>query len=185
MFTRTLLVCACCAGLSPLGPLAAQSIASPGSTGSPGLAARTRTIIYHPRDLIALRAKVHYSTLIVLPESDDEPSGAAEAAAPPAPQPQVRIDFDGFEDRVRALPVASSNYADLQARADAVFFRTGEADHLDHLKMWSLKDQRASLVLDDVDVVWPQPGLVVGGAGGQGRRRRNIVVGEPAQWCSF
>ena len=76
MFTRTLLVFACCAGLGPAGRgfgglLGAQSTASTASPGSPGLAAHTRTIVYHARDLIALHAKVHYSTLIVLPESDD------------------------------------------------------------------------------------------------------------------
>ena len=30
-----------------------------------------RTLVYHPRDLIALRAKLHYTTLIVLPDGDD------------------------------------------------------------------------------------------------------------------
>jgi hypothetical protein len=34
--------------------------------------ARTaRTVIYHPRDLITLRAKLHYTTLIALPEGDE------------------------------------------------------------------------------------------------------------------
>jgi type IV secretory pathway VirB9-like protein len=30
-----------------------------------------RTVVYHPRDLVALRAKLHYTTLIVLPDGDD------------------------------------------------------------------------------------------------------------------
>ena len=30
-----------------------------------------RTVVYHPRDLVALRAKVRYSTLIVLPEGEE------------------------------------------------------------------------------------------------------------------
>ena len=30
-----------------------------------------RTIVYHPRDLVALRAKLHYTTLIVLPEGEE------------------------------------------------------------------------------------------------------------------
>ncbi|MEO8481547.1 MAG: TrbG/VirB9 family P-type conjugative transfer protein [Acidobacteriota bacterium] len=30
-----------------------------------------RTVVYHPRDLVALRAKLHYTTLIVLPEGED------------------------------------------------------------------------------------------------------------------
>ena len=30
-----------------------------------------RTIVYHARDLVALRAKLHYTTLIVLPEGEE------------------------------------------------------------------------------------------------------------------
>ena len=30
-----------------------------------------RTVVYHPRDLVALRAKLHYTTLIVLPDGED------------------------------------------------------------------------------------------------------------------
>src|SRR5580693_2084183 len=37
----------------------------------PIVAHGARTVVYHPRDLIALRAKLHYTTLIVLPEGDD------------------------------------------------------------------------------------------------------------------
>src|SRR5580704_9799264 len=37
----------------------------------PIVAHGVRTLVYHPRDLIALRAKLHYTTLIVLPEGDD------------------------------------------------------------------------------------------------------------------
>src|ERR1700720_4004826 len=48
-----------------LAPLVAQSDARPIITHG------ARTLVYHPRDLIALRAKLHYTTLIVLPEGDD------------------------------------------------------------------------------------------------------------------
>src|ERR1700680_5019257 len=37
----------------------------------PMVAHGARTVVYHARDLIALRAKLHYTTLIVLPEGDD------------------------------------------------------------------------------------------------------------------
>src|ERR1700681_3287377 len=37
----------------------------------PIVAHGARTLMYHPRDLIALRAKLHYTTLIVLPDGDD------------------------------------------------------------------------------------------------------------------
>ena len=30
-----------------------------------------RTVIYHPRDLVPIHAKLHYTTLLVLPEGDD------------------------------------------------------------------------------------------------------------------
>jgi hypothetical protein len=48
-----------------LAPLVAQSDARP------IVAHGARTLVYHPRGLIALRAKLHYTTLIVLPEGDD------------------------------------------------------------------------------------------------------------------
>jgi hypothetical protein len=47
------------------GPASAQSEA--GSRITQG----ARTVVYHPRALIALRAKLQYTTLIVLPEGDD------------------------------------------------------------------------------------------------------------------
>ena len=48
-----------------LAPLVAQSDVRP------IVAHGARTLVYHPRDLIALRAKLHYTTLIVLPDGDD------------------------------------------------------------------------------------------------------------------
>ena len=50
-----------------LAPLVAQSDARP------IVAHGARTLVYHPRDLMALRAKLHYTMLIVLPEGDDVP----------------------------------------------------------------------------------------------------------------
>src|SRR5438876_10416862 len=46
-------------------PLVAQSDVRP------IVAHGARTVVYHPRDLIALRAKVRYTTLIVLPDRED------------------------------------------------------------------------------------------------------------------
>src|SRR5436190_915640 len=48
-----------------LAPLGAQSDVRP------IVAHGARTVVYHPRDLIALRAKLHYTTLIVLPDGED------------------------------------------------------------------------------------------------------------------
>src|SRR5580704_16944566 len=51
------------------GHALAQSVSSPPPAAS---ATRTpRTIPYHARDLVTLRAKVRYTTMIVLPEGED------------------------------------------------------------------------------------------------------------------
>ena len=48
-----------------VAPLGAQSDA-------PSVRPRgARTVIYHPRDLVPIRAKLHYTTLLVLPDGDD------------------------------------------------------------------------------------------------------------------
>lgn len=44
-------------------PLDAQPASGPARTA--------RTIVYHPRDIVPLRARVHYTTLIVLPDGED------------------------------------------------------------------------------------------------------------------
>jgi len=58
-----LMACALIATLT----LAAQAQ----STEPPAITRATRTVVYHPRDLVTLRAKVHYTTLVVLPEAED------------------------------------------------------------------------------------------------------------------
>ena len=45
-------------------PLAAQTPPSAAPRGA-------RTIVYHPRDLVSLKAKLHYTTLIVLPDGEE------------------------------------------------------------------------------------------------------------------
>jgi type IV secretion system protein VirB9 len=56
---------------SPLFVVAATLVAGFGhaqsETGPPG----ARTVVAHPREVTALRAKIHYTTLIVLPEDDE------------------------------------------------------------------------------------------------------------------
>lgn len=65
MTTCRLLLFAAVTTLVLAAPLAAQ-------TPPPSAALRgARTIVYHPRDLVALRAKLHYTTLIVLPEGEE------------------------------------------------------------------------------------------------------------------
>lgn len=53
----------CLMTLGAVAPLAAQSI--------PPMPRGARTVVYHPRDLVALRAKLHYTTLIVLPDGEE------------------------------------------------------------------------------------------------------------------
>ncbi len=55
------------------------------------------------------------------PESDEEK--AAAAAAPPSPAPPgFRIDLDGIDQRIIALPMPSLNYANLFAGSPGSFF---------------------------------------------------------------
>jgi hypothetical protein len=54
----------CVLMLAAVSSLVAQS-APPAPRGG------ARTVVYHARDLVALRAKLHYTTLIVLPEGED------------------------------------------------------------------------------------------------------------------
>lgn len=41
------------------------------STAPPAAIKAARTIVYHPRDLMSLRAKLHYTTLVVLPDGEE------------------------------------------------------------------------------------------------------------------
>jgi len=63
MSVRSLVLVAVGAVALIVAPLAAQS-----DTSQPRGA---RTVLYHPRDLVPIRAKVHFTTLLVLPDGDD------------------------------------------------------------------------------------------------------------------
>ncbi len=63
---------------------------------------------------------------------------------------RVKIDFDGFDQRVRALPGKSGDYRDLTANADGVFYRNGRAGDV-KLRVYNLKDEKESVVLEGVD----------------------------------
>jgi type IV secretory pathway VirB9-like protein len=62
MVPRWFCVWLCVLAVSAVSPLAAQS--------APTAPRGARTVVYHPRDLVSLRAKVRYSTLIVLPDGE-------------------------------------------------------------------------------------------------------------------
>ena len=63
---------------------------------------------------------------------------------------RVKIDFDGFDQRVRALPGKPGDYRDLTANADGVFYRNGRAGDV-KLRVYNLKDEKESVVLEGVD----------------------------------
>jgi tricorn protease len=94
---------------------------------------------------------------LFLPTSDDEPATGAkdgavkDAAAKAPPAPHVRIDSEGFEDRVRALPgVAAADYTNLQVGNDAVFYVAGGGGPKPQLKIFQIKEQKESVALDGV-----------------------------------
>src|SRR2546426_9713197 len=64
MVVRTSLAVAMCVSVATVTALAQ-------SDGRARVARGTRTVPYHSREVIALRAKLRYTTLIVLPEGED------------------------------------------------------------------------------------------------------------------
>jgi tricorn protease len=123
------------------------------------------------RVYVALLAKD--GPALFLPESDDEPAKAGpeskegqesqegnaskdgkeakagKAGEAHAAPPRVRIDVQGFEQRVRALPAAAADYSNLQATAAAVFYVAGTGAKT-QLKMYDLKERKESVVLEGV-----------------------------------
>lgn len=77
----------------------------------------------------------------------DEGKGDAAKKSPV----RVKIDFDGFEQRVRAIPGPAGNYQNLAANGDAVFYRfnAGQNGPL-ALKMYDLKKREEGTVVERV-----------------------------------
>jgi tricorn protease len=75
-------------------------------------------------------------------------SGKPDAVAKTAP-PRTKIDYDGFPQRVRALPVAAGAYNGLNVNADGVFYVSGRAPR-QQVRMFSLKDRKDKVVLEGV-----------------------------------
>ena len=129
------------------------------------------------RVYVALLAKD--GPALFLPESDEEPAAdEAKSGGPgarklePAPKPvkkpakgteekaeaadkteaakkPFKIDVDGFELRVRAIPGPAGDYRNLSAGPDAVYYVTGTGAAR-QLKMYDLKEQKESAVLPGV-----------------------------------
>ncbi|HEV2843979.1 MAG TPA: PDZ domain-containing protein, partial [Thermoanaerobaculia bacterium] len=77
-----------------------------------------------------------------------DPGEEAPDAAKKAPV-RVKVDFDGFENRVRALPGSPANYQSLRTAGDAVFYLTA-TEGPPSLKMFSLADREEKTILDGV-----------------------------------
>jgi tricorn protease len=96
---------------------------------------------------------------LFLPKSDEEagkPAPAVEpkeeakdAKKPEAPKSvTVTVDFDGFENRVRAIPGSAGNYRSLAATEKGVFYLAG--DDAPSLKFYDLEARKEETVLDGI-----------------------------------
>ena len=110
---------------------------------------------------------------LFLPESDEETpkpekAAAAEDAKPaapaakmadagkpdaaPKPGVRVKIDFDGFEQRVRASPGAPGNYQGLSATADTVFYMKAANPNggPQSLYVYNLRERKEDKITDGI-----------------------------------
>ncbi|HSG39623.1 MAG TPA: PDZ domain-containing protein [Thermoanaerobaculia bacterium] len=76
-------------------------------------------------------------------------SGEETPDAAKKPAVRVKVDFDGFEDRVRALPGPAANYQSLRTAGNAVFYLVSSAGP-PSLKMFNLADRKEQTILDGV-----------------------------------
>jgi tricorn protease len=79
---------------------------------------------------------------------EKEDAEAAGDAAKPRTGP-VKIDVDGFELRVRAIPGPAGNYRNLAVNENAVFYLIGRGPQT-QLKMYNLDERKEEVVLDGV-----------------------------------
>jgi tricorn protease len=88
-------------------------------------------------------------------EKPAKPAPAAETgekteAGKPAAPVRVKVDFDGFENRVRAIPGPSGNYQSLAVSADAVFYLFNHGNGPLALEMFNLKQRKEETILERV-----------------------------------
>jgi tricorn protease len=103
----------------------------------------------------AKHAKTDTKNAETAAEKSEKPEGAEKAekpAAAPGKAPvRVKVDFDGFEQRVRAIPGPSGNYQSLSAGGTAVFYLFQRAANTPpSLKMFNLESRKEDTVLDGV-----------------------------------
>ncbi len=93
---------------------------------------------------------------LFLPQSDEEKAAAAPAPeekkdekkeAKKADAVKVNIDFAGFESRVRAIPVSSGNYRQLDAVANGVLYLSGTGAKT-QLNLYDIDDRKEETVVD-------------------------------------
>jgi tricorn protease len=80
-------------------------------------------------------------------EKKSEPANAAAGGAGPV---RVDIDVDGFESRVRAIPVSAGNYSTLSATAKGVLYVSGTAPKT-KLSFYDVEEKKEHTILDGVD----------------------------------
>ncbi|HEX3552733.1 MAG TPA: PDZ domain-containing protein [Thermoanaerobaculia bacterium] len=85
-------------------------------------------------------------------EKPETPGKAEKPEAAPGKAPvRVKVDFDGFEQRVRAIPGPSGNYQRLSASGTAVFYLSQRtANGAPSLKMFNLESRKEDTILDGV-----------------------------------
>lgn len=77
----------------------------------------------------------------------EEPKPAAGAASA---TPTVKIDFAGFEDRVRAIPGPSNTYRSLRGTNDGVLYLTGQGPGT-RLELYNLEAKDKQTILEGVN----------------------------------
>jgi tricorn protease len=97
---------------------------------------------------------------LFLPQSDEEerseggaakkePGDAAKGKGPEAKGPEVRIDPDGFELRVRALPGNPGNYRNLTAGPGMVYYLV-DKDGTPQLRRYDLKEEKEEVIIPGI-----------------------------------
>ncbi|HVT60077.1 MAG TPA: PDZ domain-containing protein [Thermoanaerobaculia bacterium] len=75
---------------------------------------------------------------------------AGEEPSKPAKAVRVKIDADGFENRVRAIPGPPGDYRALRANSEGVLYLVGDGAK-GQLKLYNVKEQKESVILDGIN----------------------------------
>lgn len=76
-------------------------------------------------------------------EQDAEKPQAKDDAAKKKKNQKIKVDIDGIKDRITVLPVAVSNYYNLNSVGDCLYYnRKGSKDNKAQLRLFDLKEQK-------------------------------------------